>query len=61
MHFSELKKNMVLSHLVGDYLFVVIDVAKDHARVQPAIGGKIHHVEPDHPLLLVVEPAGLVA
>lgn len=61
MHFEQLRKNMVLSHLIGDELFVVTHVGKDHAQVAPAVGGREVHIEPDHPFLRVVEPAGLVA
>lgn len=61
MHFDQLRKNMVLSHLIGDELFIVTQVGKDQAYVQPAIGGKVVAIEPDHPFLRVVEPQGVVA
>lgn len=61
MHFDQLRKHMVLSHLVGEELFIVTDVGKDQAYVQPAIGGRVVAIEPDHPFLKVVEPAGCVA
>lgn len=61
MNFNDLRQNMVLRHLIGDELFMVTHLGKDHANVQPCIGGKVSHIEPDHPFLRVVEPAGIVA
>lgn len=61
MHFDQLRQNMVLLHTVGDELFIVTHVGKDHAQIKPAIGGRECHIESDHPILAVVQPAGLVA
>jgi hypothetical protein len=61
MHFDQIKQNMVLTHIVGDELFIVKHVGKDHVTVVSALGGRDMHIEPDHPFLAVVTPAGLVA
>jgi hypothetical protein len=62
MLFSDLRSDMVLRRIDGKrHEYHVEHLGRDHAILRTRGDGYVIFVEPDHPLLLVVEPNGLLA